>query len=152
MSLSMSGRQDTNVPARTAGQYLSLIAGILLVLLAVGGTVVAGFSDVTGSDHQRQVIGFAVNPLSNLVHLVLGALGIAAYTGRRRARWYGVVLFLACAALYAYGSVVADNPSGNPLNINWPVNVLHAVFGLLGVLIALVPVKAGRPPSTAELK
>ena len=148
----MSGREVTNVPARTAGQYLSLIAGILFLLLAVGGFVVTGFSDVTGSDHQRQVIGFAVNPLSNLLHLVLGVLGVLAYTGRRRARWYGVVLFVVCATLYAYGSVVADNPSGNPLNINWPSNVLHAVAALLGVLIALVPTKAGRPPSTAELR
>jgi len=148
----MSGRPATDVPARTAGQWLSLIAGVLFVLLAIGGTVVTGFSSFTGSDHQRQVIGFAVNPLANLLHLVLGLLGLAAYTGRRRARWYGIVLFLACAALYAYGSVVADDPSGNPLNINWPVNVLHAVAALLGVLIALVPTRLGRPPSTAELR
>nr|WP_240895716.1 DUF4383 domain-containing protein [Kineococcus siccus] len=148
----MSGAEVGDVPHRTAGQYLSLIAGVLFLLLAVGGFVVSGFSDPTGSNHQQQVVGFAVNPLSNAVHLVLGLLGVAAYTGRRRARAYGLLLFVACAALYAYGSVVADDPVGNPLNLNWPVNVLHAVAAVLGVLIALVPVKLGRPPSTAELR
>ena len=151
MSLNMAGNRTVERPRTTAGQHLSLIAGVLLVLLGLAGFLVTGVSDFTGGTREQQIIGFAVNPLQNVVHLVLGALGLLARSGARRARWYGVLLFVVGAALFAYGALTADD-GGAPLNLNWPVSTLHALFALLGLVIAFVPVRTGPRPSTAELR
>ncbi|MGI4895848.1 MAG: DUF4383 domain-containing protein [Janthinobacterium lividum] len=151
MSLNMAGATDLRMPQTTAGQHLSLIAGVLLILLGVAGFFVTGFGDWTGGTREQQVISFAVNPLQNVLHLVLGALGVLARTGKRRARWYGLLLVVVGGALFAYGATTADG-GGHPLNLNWPVSTLHALFAVLGLVIALVPVRTGRPAGTAELR
>ncbi|WP_432562347.1 DUF4383 domain-containing protein [Kineococcus sp. SYSU DK003] len=147
MSLNLSGADLSVHPRTTAGQHLSLIAGVLLIVLGVAGFAVSGFSNWTGGTLEQQVIGFAVNPLSSAMHVVLGVLGLLGRTGARRARWYGIVLFLAGAGLFAYAAL----DGGAPLNLNWPISTLHAVFACLGLLIAFVPVRTGRRRSTAEL-
>lgn len=139
-----------NAPRVTAGQYLSLVVGVLLLLLGVAGFFVTGFGDWTGGTKEQQVIGFAVNPLQNVVHLLMGAVGVLGRTGRRRGRWSGLLLFAAGVALFAVAVVAGDD--GGVLNLNWPVTTLHGVVAAAGLLIALVPVRAGRPPSTAELR
>ena len=145
----MSGRVSVDRPRTTAGQHLSLVAGVLLLVLGVAGFVVSGFSDFTGGTHEQQVLGLSTNPLLNVVHLVLGALGLAGRTGARRARWYGILLFLAGAALFAYTGVTYD---GGILNANWPMATFHGVMAFLGLVIAFVPVRAGKRPGTAELR
>ncbi len=143
----MAGRVAVERPRTTAGQHLSLLAGVLLIALGVAGFFVTGFSGWTEGTREQQVIGFAVNPLANVVHLVLGALGVLARTGARRARWYGVLLIAACVAMFLY----SRNVGGGVLNANWPTSALHLVFAFAGLVIAFVPVRAGKRPSTAEL-
>ncbi|ABS02339.1 DUF4383 domain-containing protein [Kineococcus radiotolerans] len=151
MTFDMAGKATRERPRVTAAQYLSLIAGALLVVLGLAGFAVTGFSDWTGGTKEQQVIGFAVNPLSNVLHLVLGALGLLGRTGARRARWYGILLFLVGAALFTYGALSADH-DGDPLNLNWPTSTLHAVLAVAGLVMAFVPVKTPPQPTTAELK
>jgi hypothetical protein len=139
-----------NAPRVTAGQHLSLLVGALLLLLGVAGFFVTGFGDWTGGTKEQQVIGFAVNPLQNVVHLVMGAIGVLGRTGRRRGRWSGLLLFAAGVALFAIAATVGED--GGVLNLNWPVTTLHGVVAALGLIIAFVPVRAGRRPSTAELR
>jgi hypothetical protein len=146
------GERDNqqNAPRVTAGQYLSLVVGVLLLVLGVVGFFVTGFNDWTGGTKEQQVIGFAVNPLQNVVHLIMGAIGVLGRTGRRRGRWSGILLFVAGVALFAVATSVGED--GGALNLNWPVTTLHGVFAAAGLIIAFVPVRTGRPPSTAELK
>ncbi|WP_432483736.1 DUF4383 domain-containing protein [Kineococcus esterisolvens] len=148
MSLNMAGKVSVERPRTTAGQHLSLLVGVLLIVLGLAGFVVTGFDDFTGGTHEQQVIGFAVNPLANVLHLVLGALGLLARTGARRARWYGVLLVAAGAGLFAY----SNNADVNVLNANWPTSALHLVLAFAGLVIAFVPVRAGKRPDTAELR
>ncbi|MFD0484499.1 DUF4383 domain-containing protein [Kineococcus sp. GCM10028916] len=150
MSLNMSGAVTRSRPRVTAAQHLSLIVGVLLILLGVVGFFVSGFSDWTGGTKEQQVVGLAVNPLSNVLHLVLGVLGVLARTGARRARWYGVFLLLAGGAWFAYGAVDADG-GGPPFNLNWPMSTVHAVLAVGGLVMAFVPVRTAPRPSTAEL-
>lgn len=150
MSLNLSGSDLSVHPRTTAGQHLSLIVGALLVLFGVAGFVVSGFGDWTGGTQEQQVIGFSVNPASSALHLVLGLLGLLGRTGARRARLYGIVLFLAAAGLFAYG-LSSDGSGDTPLNLAWPISTLHGVLAAVGLLIAFVPVRAGRRRSTAEL-
>ncbi|GAB3452679.1 DUF4383 domain-containing protein [Kineococcus endophyticus] len=151
MSLNLSGSDLSVHPRTTAGQHLSLVVGGLLVLFGIAGFVVSGFSDWTGGTQEQQVVGFSVNPLSSAVHLVLGLLGLLARTGRRRARWYGVVVFLAFAGLFAWGAS-SDGSGDTVLNLAWPITTAHGVLAAAGIVIALVPVTAGRRQSTAELR
>ncbi|WP_432492644.1 DUF4383 domain-containing protein [Kineococcus auxinigenes] len=147
MSLNMAGKVSVERPRTTAGQHLSLLVGVLLIAFGVAGFFVTGFSGWTEGTHEQQVIGFAVNPLSNVLHLVLGALGVLARTGARRARWYGIFLVAVGIALFAY----SNNADDNALNANWPTSALHLVLAFAGLVIAFVPVRAGKRPSTAEL-
>lgn len=150
MTTNVHGSNGPVRPRTTAGQHLSLITGVLLVVLGVAGFAVSGFGDWTGGTQEQQVVGFSVNPASSAVHLVLGVLGVLGRTGARRARGYGLVLFLVCAALFAYG-LSSDGSGDTALNLAWPVTTLHGVLAFVGLLIAFVPVRAARQPSTAEL-
>ena len=143
----MAGKAAVQRPRTTAGQHLSLIVGVLLILLGLGGFLVTGFSAFTGGTHEQQVIGFSVNPLSNVVHLVLGALGVLARTGARRARGYGLLLVVVGIALFAYSATA----NVNLLNANWPTSTVHLLLAFAGAVIAFVPVRASTLPSTAEL-
>ncbi|WP_432545185.1 DUF4383 domain-containing protein [Kineococcus sp. SYSU DK002] len=150
MSTDEHGSSGPARPRTTAGQHLSLVVGVLLVVLGVAGFAVSGFSDWTGGSQEQQVVGFSVNPASSAVHLVLGLLGVLARTGARRARGYGLLLFVACAALFAYG-LSSEGSGDTALNLAWPVTTLHGVLAFVGLLIAFVTKRSPRPPSTAEL-
>lgn len=150
MSLEMSGNDRSRMPRTTAGQHLCLLLGVLLVVLGAAGFLVTGFSDWTGGTKEQQVIGFAVNPLSNVVHLALGAVALLGRTGRRRARWSGIVIFLAGVSLFAVAANVGED--GGALNLNWPTTTLHGVMAAAGLVIAFVPVRTGPGAQTAELR
>jgi len=150
MSFNLAGADTRARPRVTAAQHLALLVGVVLIVLGVGGFFVTGFSDWTGGTQEQQVLALAVNPLSNVLHIVLGVLGLLARLGARRARWYGVLLLLAGAALFTWGALSADHEA-NPLNLNWPMSTFHAIVAVAGLVMVFVPVRAGRRPSTAEL-
>lgn len=151
MSQNFAGSVEPVHPRTTAGQHLSLLLGLVLLLLGIAGFAVSGFSDWTGGTQEQQVIGFSVNPASSAVHVVLGVLGVLARTGARRARGYGVLLFVVLGALFAWG--LASRGSGDTaLNLAWPVTTLHGVLAVFALVAVLVPVRAGRRESTAELR
>lgn len=150
MSLDTTGDDRSRMPRVTAGQHLCLIVGVLLLVLGVAGFLVTGVGDWTGGTREQQVIGFAVNPLSNVVHLLLAAIALLGRTGRRRARWSGIALFVLGAALFAVAANVGDD--GGVLNLNWPTTTLHGVLAAAGLVIAFVPVRTPPGPGTAELR
>ena len=51
--------------------------GAIYLLVGAAGFAMTGFSDFAGMDHHKLVI-FAVNPLHNVIHLVLGLAWLAA--------------------------------------------------------------------------
>jgi len=146
----MAGNDRSRLPRTTAGQHLCLLVGVLLLLLGVAGFFVTGFTDWTGGSKEQQVIGFAVNPLSNVVHLVLAAIALVGRTGRRRARWSGIALLVLGVGLFAVAANVGED--GGVLNLNWPTTTLHGVMAAAGLVIAFVPVRTAPGPGTAELR
>ncbi len=46
----------------------------------------------------------------------------------------------------------SDGSGDTVLNLAWPITTAHGVLAAAGIVIALVPVKAGRRQSTAELR
>ncbi len=136
-------------PTRTAGrsttrapfQWLALIIGVVYLLVGIVGFFVTGFDNFTEHDHSQTLLGFAINPLHNIVHLLIGLLGVAMWAKRSSARAYGWILAIGYGAASVYGLIVVDNPDANILNINGADNVLHIVSTLAGLAIALWPAR-----------
>lgn len=136
----------TSTPAGTAvrserqpHQWLALAIGIVYLVVGLAGFLVTGFDGFTEHDHSQTLVGFAINPLHNVVHIVIGLAGIALWSTASRARTYGWLLFVGYGATFVYGLIVADNPEANILNINGADNGLHVVSALAGLAIALWP-------------
>lgn len=135
MSTSTPGATATRAPY----QWLALVIGAAYLLVGILGFTVTGLSGFTEHDHDQTLLGFAVNPLHNVVHLVIGAAGLLLWRRRSTARTYGWLLALGYGATTVYGLIVVDDPDANVLNINGADNVLHIVSTLAGLAIALWP-------------
>jgi hypothetical protein len=137
-------------PARGVHQYLALVIGVVYLLIGAIGFVITGFDDWTMHDHSQTLLGFAINPLHNVVHLIIGLLGVLLWTTSRGARTYGWILAVGYGATFVYGLIVVDDPEANILNINGADNVLHAVSTVAGLAIALWPAPRDRATTTTS--
>lgn len=143
--------RSTDAQIRVHGlQPVQVLAGLVgLVYLAFGvyGFARTGLGNFAG--HPDVVVfGFLLNPLHNLVHVVVGVLGLLAATLSGLARSYGWLLFLGLGALGVWGlmitGVVSTNPVanlGNPLNLNSPDNWLHLGTAVVGLIVAILPAR-----------
>ncbi|WP_069385422.1 DUF4383 domain-containing protein [Cellulosimicrobium cellulans] len=135
-------------PARTARgvhQYLALIIGVVYLLVGIVGFAVTGFDGWLEHDHSQTLLGFAINPLHNVVHLLIGLLGVLLWNRSGSARTYGWILAIGYGAAFVYGLIVVNNEDANILNINGADNVLHAVSAIAGLAIALWPARKEHP-------
>ena len=114
----------------------ALVIGALYTLTGLLGFLVTGFDDFAGKTGET-LLGFEVNPLHNLVHLLIGLAGLAMWRRRDTARTFGWMLFVAYGATFFYGLAVAGQEDGNFLSINGADNGLHLVSALAGLAIAL---------------
>ena len=128
-------------PTRTRGvsQWLALIIGAVYLLVGAAGFLVTGFSGFAEHDHSQTLLGFAVNPLHNIVHLLIGIVGVSLSSTLGRARTFGWLLVAGYGATFVYGLFAVGNPDINFLNINAADNGLHALSVLAGLAIALWP-------------
>lgn len=128
-------------------QVLAGLVGLAYLALGVVGFARTGLGDFAG--HQDvNVLGFQVNPLHNLVNVVVGVLGLLTATWSGLSRAYGWVVFLGFGAVGIWGlmitGVVSTNPVsnlGNPLNLNDADNWLHLVTAVVGLIIAIAPAR-----------
>jgi ABC-type transport system involved in multi-copper enzyme maturation permease subunit len=124
---------------RGTHQWLALVIGVVYLLVGLAGFLVTGFDGFTEHDHSQTLLGFAVNPLHNIVHILIGALGISMWKRSDSARTFGWILFVVYGLTFVYGLIVANNEDLNFLNINGADNVLHILSALAGLAIALWP-------------
>ncbi|WP_435737618.1 DUF4383 domain-containing protein [Cellulosimicrobium sp. PMB13] len=133
---------------RGVHQYLALVIGVVYLLVGAVGFAITGFDDWTMHDHSQTLLGFAINPLHNVVHLVIGLLGVLMWSRSGSARTYGWILAIGYGAAFVYGLIVVNDPEANLLNINGADNVLHAVSAVAGLAIALWPVRKDTTATT----
>jgi hypothetical protein len=81
-----------------------------------------------------------INPLHNVVHIVIGLAGLLLARTLTGARTYGWLLAVGYAAAFVYG-LIAVGESWDFLNINAADNVLHILTAVVGLVIALAPVR-----------
>jgi hypothetical protein len=122
----------------TLGQKAALAVGAVFTLVGLVGFAVTGFDDFAGRTHET-LLGFELNPLHNIVHLIIGLGGLALWRRADTARTYGWLLFGGYGLTFFYGLAVAgkDASGGNFLSINAADNVLHLLSALAGLAIAL---------------
>jgi ABC-type transport system involved in multi-copper enzyme maturation permease subunit len=125
--------------ARGTHQWLALAIGAVFLLVGLAGFLVTGFDGFAEHDDTQTLLGFAVNPLHNLVHLLIGALGLTMWRTSERARAFGWILFAVYGLTFVLGLFAAGNEQLNILNINGADNGLHLVSALAGLAIALWP-------------
>ncbi|GAB4086018.1 hypothetical protein GCM10028784_26480 [Myceligenerans cantabricum] len=135
--------------ARGVHQRLALMIAAVYLLVGVLGFLVTGFEGFAEHDHDQTLLGFAVNPLHNIVHLVIGIVGIVLWAGPARARAFGWLLTVGYGAAFAFGLFAVNIPEINILNINPADNVLHVLSAAAGLAIALWPQHKSAPDYAA---
>jgi Domain of unknown function (DUF4383) len=127
--------------ARPWPQILALVFGAVYLLVGIVGFFVTGFDNFASNDQHETLLGFMINPLHNIVHILVGLAGLLLARTLAGARTYGWLLAVAYAAVFVYG-LIAAGESWDFLNINAADNVLHLVTALVGLAIALGPVRS----------
>lgn len=139
MSTHQSTSTSTTTGRRTVPQWLALVIGAAFTLAGLAGFLVTGFDGWTEHHPDQTLLGLAVNPLHNVVHLLLGIVGIVMSRRDGSARGYGWLLVVGYGAVLVYGLIVAGQADGNILNLNSADNVLHGATVLAGLATALWP-------------
>jgi hypothetical protein len=128
-------------------QVLAGLVALAFLVLGIVGMTQTGFNDFAGHDHAT-LLGFAINPLHNLVHIVFGVVGLLLVLSSVTARLYGWILLVGYGVVLVWGlmlvGVTSSNPVselGNPLNLNVADNWLHLGIAVLGLIIAVAPAR-----------
>ena len=125
--------------SRTVPEILGLVFGAVYLLVGIVGFFVTGFDDFAGHQHES-LLFFDINPLHNIVHILIGVAGLVLSRTLAGARAYGWLLAVGYGAALVYG-LFAVGEDWDFLNLNAADNVLHAATALVGLLIALLPAR-----------
>jgi hypothetical protein len=131
-------------------QILAVAVGAVYTLVGLTGFFVTGFGDFAGHEG-HSLLGFSINPLHNILHLGVGALGLVMGMRLPTARTYGWILLLAYGVLFVFGLFAVGNTDVNFLAMNAADNVLHLLTALLGLAIALWPTRGQARDASREV-
>jgi hypothetical protein len=130
--------------ARGVHQWLTLVVGVVFLAVGLWGFALTGLDGVSDpavltAHDGPTLLWFTVNPLHNVVHTVVGVLGLLLWAASPTARIYGWLLFLGYGAVFVYGLFAVDNPDVDLLHLNQADNWLHLGAAVVGLLIAVLP-------------
>jgi Domain of unknown function (DUF4383) len=138
-----SSATTTTRTATSVNQKVAYVAGAIFLLIGILGWFVTpghSFADRDGGS----LLGFEVNPLHNIVHLLVGILLlVGARGGVSAARAANT----AVGAVYLVVGIIGLfilNSSANILALNGADNVLHLVSGIVLLAAGLFADKAAR--------
>jgi hypothetical protein len=121
---------------RSVNRLVGYVLGIVYLLVGVLGFVVTsgvGFASTEG----KTLLGFELNPLHNIVHLLVGAFLLAgALKGVAAARNANLTVGVVYLVVGIIGLFILDSDA-NILALNSADNVLHLVSALLLLAVAL---------------
>jgi len=138
----MAATAGNNVAGRgkTVPEILALVFGAVYLLVGIVGFFVTGFDDFFSHDTGETLLGFEINGMHNVVHILIGVAGLALSRTLAGARTYGWLLAIGYGAAFVYGLIAIDK-DWDFLSINTADNVLHILTALVGLVIALLPVR-----------
>lgn len=144
---------STGNRSRSGPPWLRPAVAVLgLAYLALG---VVGFltPETVGVGHNttRAVWIFSTSTVLNLVHTVVGVLGLVAATRKAGALIYSWALFVGFAGMTAYGifATAFTNPE-DPINVNWADNWLHGLTSIAALALAIAATRAATGSAEAR--
>lgn len=135
-----AGRTGADRPGMTWPQMLALAFGVIYLLVGIVGFFITGFDDFFAHDSGDYLLFFEINGMHNVVHILIGAIGIALSRTLAGARTYGWLLAVGYGAAFIYG-LIAIGQTWDFLSINAADNVLHLATAVVGLVMALGPVR-----------
>jgi hypothetical protein len=140
-------RSGTGRAGKTWPELLALAFGAVYLLIGIVGFFITGFDNFFGNEAapgvhhaDENLLGFMINPAHNVVHILIGAVGLALSRTLAGARTYGWLLAVGYGAAFIYG-LFAVGKDWDFLNLNAADNVLHILTAIVGLVIALGPVR-----------
>src|SRR3954471_257441 len=121
---------------RTLNQTLALAFGAVYALVGVLGFFISTDVDFAGKNG-ASLLGFDVNGLHSVVHLLIGIALMAASRTHAVARATNVTIGAVYLLLAALGPVINDT-AADIIGLNGPDHFLHAASGVLLVAVAMV--------------
>ena len=118
--------------ARTPGQTFALVFGVVYLIIGVVGFLSTGFENFA-ADSTDQLIIFGINPLHNIVHILIGAMWVAGARTAASAKQVNMIIgvaYLLVALLGIFGLL------DSLINNNGADVVLHLVSGAAALYFA----------------
>jgi len=128
-------------------QVLAGLTGIAFLVVGIIGFTRTGLGNFAGHN-DAGFWRFSGNPLTSLVRVVTGVVGLLLAFGSGRARTFGWLLFIGYGLLFVWGlmidGLISTNPianAGNPMDLGPADTWLHLGVAALGLLIAVLPAR-----------
>jgi hypothetical protein len=127
---------------RSPVQIFSLVFGVVYVVAGLAGFLVTGFRGFAEPDGATLIM-FGLNPLHNIIHMVIGGAWIAASTSESSARTVSLVLGFALGLVSVLGFVGALRFLAID-DLADPDNFLHLVTAALALYFGSVGAEPSR--------
>ena len=141
----MANNDAATFGGRTLNQTLSLAFGAVYALVGVLGFFVSSDVDFAGKDG-ASLLGFDVNGLHNVVHLLIGIALLAASRTHAAARSANLAIGAVYVLLAVLGPFINDT-AADIIGLNGADHVLHLLSGVLLVGVAVAADKTRRTAS-----
>jgi Domain of unknown function (DUF4383) len=137
--------RTTDPAGRSVNSTVALVFGVIYLLVGLVGFFITGFSGFAATNSSDSLLGFSINPLHNIVHLLVGL----ALLGSSRALASARSANLAVGAVYLVVGIIglfiaSPTNSANILSLNQADNVLHLGTAIILLAVALAADKHAR--------
>jgi hypothetical protein len=137
--MTASANSGTTRAGKTLPEILALAFGAIYLLVGIVGFFVTGF-DKFFEHTDKHLLFFEINGMHNVVHILIGVAGLVLARTLAGARTYGWLLAVGYGAAFVYG-LIALGKDWDFLSLNAADNGLHLATALVGLVIALLPVR-----------
>lgn len=135
----------TGSARRSVNQLVALVFGAVYLLVGLVGFVITGFSGFAATNSERFLLFFEINPLHNIVHLLIGAALLASSRTLASARGTNTAVGAVYLLVGLLGLFIANNTNpANILSLNGADNVLHLGTAAVLLITGLAADKAAR--------
>ena len=136
---------DPRTGTRSVNSTVAAVFGAVYTLVGIAGFFV---SDTFAGRNDNALLGFEVNNLHNIVHLLIGLALLGASKRQDTARSANLAIGATYIALAVVGPLI-DDTKANIVALNVPDHFLHLTSGLLLVAVALLADKNARARTNA---
>ena len=131
---------STRTGTRSVNSTVAAVFGVVYTLVGIAGFFV---SETFAATDDNTLLGFEVNHLHNIVHLLIGLALLGASRRTETARRLNLLIGGTYVLLGVVGWFIQDT-AANIIALNEPDHLLHLVSGALLVAVALGADKRAR--------